>query len=203
MAFPTTSILDDFNRASLGTNWTQGLLGDSDLAIDSSTAADGSGSGLWCAARWNVATYGADTEAFATILESVSATRALLGRLDVSGGESAPDGYSVEFNNTAFCKAWRLDNGVATKLGSDFTVSGYGVDSQIGIEIVGTTITVYHKASGGSWSVVTTRTDSTYSAAGYIGLELYDNVTRTDDFGGGTVGGAPTLLPRLALLGVG
>jgi hypothetical protein len=47
----------------------------------------------------------------------------------------------------------------------------------------------------GAWSLLGSRTDSTYTAAGKIGVKINDSGLngRFDDFGGGTVvGGAPS-----------
>jgi hypothetical protein len=48
-------------------------------------------------------------------------------------------------------------------------------------------ITVYYKAAAGSWTSLGTRTDSSYTGAGYVGLTMYYySDRRLDDFGGGT-----------------
>ena len=62
----------------------------------------------------------------------------------------------------------------------------------IGMSMVGSTITVYYKASGGSWTSLGTRTDSTYTAAGRLQLGQWlssSGVASTiDNFGGGAIG---------------
>jgi hypothetical protein len=66
MAFPTTSVLDNFNRATLGTNWTNDPFhgGATAFPIQGSVAVGGTGySEEW----WNVATYGPDCECYVTI----------------------------------------------------------------------------------------------------------------------------------------
>jgi hypothetical protein len=46
---------------------------------------------------------------------------------------------------------------------------------------------MYYKIGGGSWTQKLSATDSTYQAAGYIGVHAEDGTTRLDDLGGGTV----------------
>src|SRR5258708_29646870 len=56
------------------------------------------------------------------------------------------------------------------------------------MQVTGNTISAWID-TGGGWKLVGSRTDSTYSQAGYIGAELYGGTSRSlDDFGGGTAG---------------
>src|SRR5207342_2289911 len=56
-----------------------------------------------------------------------------------------------------------------------------------GVTDVGSSISVYRRPAGGSWAQIgTTQVDTTY-AAGYIGFNLGDGVSRLDDFGGGAI----------------
>ena len=69
-------------------------------------------------------------------------------------------------------------------------------------ECNGSTITAYHY-TGGAWTSKTSVTDSTYSAAGYVGLTSVNAVATFDDFYAGTIT-ASTYTPHfLSLMGVG
>lgn len=188
MTFPTTSVIDDFNRANggLGSNWTAGYFGDSALTITSNQIT--SSVNNWGANYYNTS-FGPDIEAYITVSSSPNGSKILHFRLTGSL-TSSPSGYYVNFG---FGTITRLDSGSETQLGASFSQSISAGDS-IGVSIVGSTITVYHKSAAGSWAVVTTRTDSTYSAAGKVALEIDNNSIRLDDFGGGTVvtGGGAT-----------
>jgi RHS repeat-associated protein len=59
----------------------------------------------------------------------------------------------------------------------------WSAGDKLGFRAVGSTLTAYHY-TGGAWSSVASRTDSTY-ASGYIGLESYSTSWTLDDFGGG------------------
>ncbi len=57
---------------------------------------------------------------------------------------------------------------------------------------VGSTITAYYKASGGSWVVLSTRTDTTYTSGGSIAMATFAGAGATPDikftnFGGGSL----------------
>lgn len=82
-------------------------------------------------------------------------------------------------------RAYRVDNGVLTQLGAQFDkVLANGDD--LGGEIIGSTLKVYYN-TGAGWIEGLSRTDSTYTAAGFVGLRVFSDVNPMDDFGGGTV----------------
>lgn len=190
--FPATPILDDFNRANEGpppsANWTKptyatfvGIKVVSNAVVqDVLNTNDG-------LAYWNVENFGPDCEAYVTI-NSFTGTDAFLilhVRMDVING----NGYKLDWNKfTGNIRVFRIDAGVRTQLGASIAKTVSAGDS-LGILMVGNVITVYYKASGGSWVDLATRTDSTYTAAGKIMLGIWNNATVSplDNFGGGTV----------------
>ena len=184
MTFPTTGILDNFNRTDanpLDGSWDNRFRTDSDLKIVSNQLA-ASRAGYWCGGRYNAATYGADCEVYASI--PVAGNITLGARMDAD--LSAPDGYYIQYDNsTHVLRIRRLANNVGTTLGADIglTISD---NDKLGMSVVGTTITAWRYTSG-AWSELGSRTDSTYSAAGYLSIEIYETTIRIDDFGGGTV----------------
>lgn len=192
MAFPTTStILDNFNRADgyLTSPWALGhsYLG-SNLMLISTNQLRGSGSYIIC--YWNSSTYGANVEGYVTVVVNTTISNDgpyLCARLQ-QPGTGTLDGYCVAIENSGHSwKILRIDNGVTTQLGATVDPSSASGD-KAGIEIIGSTITAY-RYNGTSWSSVASRSDSTYSGTGYLGLYggSDDNAYRLDDFGGGTV----------------
>jgi hypothetical protein len=188
-AFPTTGILDNFNRAnspSLGADWTQyiGTAGISSnqfyLGADYDTEI----------ALWNHGNFGPDTELYITIATHYSDEVAFYIRDD-----GADNSYKVYFNTaTNIIQIFRIDDGDSTQLGSTVNQTISNGDG-LGVEMIGSTIKSYYKASGGSWVAKDTQSDSTYSNAGEMLIKTYTDATATfrlDDFGGGTVvsGGA-------------
>jgi len=198
VAFPTTSVFDNFTRANEGpppsASWTNDVLGSgaSGLEVVSNQLAHGLGIGRkdnW----WNPATFGPDTEVYALIGTITGSQCRLYLRLANPGTASSVDGYLYGVNHIGgpANAVYRIDNSVLTQLGASESVTWANGDS-IGISMAGSDL-LTHKKTGGSWADGVTRTDATYSASGNIGVALEDTDTATlDDFGGGTVvtGGA-------------
>jgi len=201
MTFPTTGVLDDFNRAdqteNLGSNWTVPLVnGQGSPGIISNTLYDASPND---SAYWNPITPGPDSEVYIDVsTKQTNNTSINLELRVVDPGLTTRDGYDIRMRASATTDAFqirRIDNGTATALGADFSQEWSAGDSW-GFEAIGSTLAAYYK-TGGSWAQLGTRTDSTYSAAGRIGIITNDATWRGDNFGGGTVvaeGGQPAML---------
>lgn len=203
MAFPTTSVLDDFTGVSavLTTPWTGRIRG---TGTESGLLAR-NGSGLcatntngttYSASAWRSdQTYGPDCEVYVTVSTKPGSGNPfeLYARLS-SPGTASVSGYRLYVTDVgAGTDTWevqRIDTNVETKLGATITQELTAGD-KIGMAIVGSTIEVWWN-TGGSWSLLGTRSDSTYSADGNIGLGHWFSTTRSDDFGGGTIAAAPT-----------
>lgn len=201
MAFPTVGVLDTFNRADgdAGANYTANAFN-----------LDGS-SGSWtivsnavkppsfdyCEPYWDVETFGPDAEAYITWASGTIASSGDfgVGARIVSPATAGVDGYRIAaLPNTSEVKIQIVTNGVISPIGATITQATAAGDS-IGIACIGSTIEAWFKASGGSWVLIGSRTNATYSAAGYIAAFLFHDsggTAKMDDFGGGTVvAGAP------------
>lgn len=216
MAFPTTGVLDTFDRAdenplSDGGKWTNKTdpgFGDCQVLTNLGAGVGAGGNGAFR----NNQTYGPDTEAFLTI-------STLAGNGDdtgveiriADGGLTTVDAYRVVAQKAAgasndIWRVARLDNTVQTVLGANI-IQEFSAGDGLGIEMVGSTITVYWK-TGGTWTSLGTRTDTTYTAAGNIGMLMDTTTPRVNDFGGGTVGiiplvGSGTLAGAGSIMGLG
>ncbi len=188
MAFPTTGILDNFNRANEGpppsTNWTNILNG---LKVVSNQCKGNVGSADNIS-RWNATQFGPDAEAYATVIETADGTGAREIDIYVRADADRNPSYFLSidpYNETL--SLWRKNAaGSAFQIGisrSRNIVNG----ETYGLEIVGTTLSVYVKPSGGSWTFLFSETDTNITAAGYVGLNVYGTNMIVDDFGGGTV----------------
>jgi hypothetical protein len=71
-----------------------------------------------------------------------------------------------------------------TNLGTAAQTVGAG--DQIAVQAISSSINLWYKASGGSWTLLISVTDSSY-ASGKIGIESRGIFSTLDDFGGGTV----------------
>lgn len=192
-AFPSVSVIDDFNRANnadLGSNWTNPVdNNDCALQIVSNTARVTSTS-TDCSEYWNVGNLGPDVEAYATITTKAGGLFYLYCRLQ-SEGTSGVDGYLAYASDAAdLIRLYRLDNNVLTQLATAAQLWADG--DALGISCVGTTIQVWRKATGGgSWTLIHSQTDSTYQAAGKVGLFMRTGAGgAVDDFAAGTLSSA-------------
>lgn len=194
MAFPTAAVLDDFNRTdagTLGSNWSRTDGGSALGSIVSNQCALGDDPGEM---HWNAATFGPDCEAYvtvATLSPNSQDGHGVAARLVDTGG-SGWDGYVVYvfLSATAGADTWeiyRVDDGVYTRLGAQIGGPNLAAGDGIGIECIGDQISAYHR-TGGTWSLVGTRTDATHDGAGAIGMYLPAGPGAHDDFGGGTIG---------------
>lgn len=188
MPFPSTSVLDNFNRANEGpppsANWTTGIDGSADgFSVASNQAAPQSAA--FSSSYWNAATFGPDVEVYATIA-AVGPFRLYL-RVQ-QAGTSGLDGYIVlAYPPTNELYVYRVDNGSQTQLGAAFSQT-IGAGDKFGASMIGNEISVYYKTSAGEWALIGTRTDSTYGSAGHLGIASFDTTgSRLDDFGGGTI----------------
>jgi hypothetical protein len=200
--FPTTGVIDAFNRANTGpppsADWTTIYNGHkvaSNQCIGNATS-DANLSG------WDTNTFGPASEGYITIPTDgdTSATVGIFLRLTTLN-LSTFDGYNVECQSNGVTNAvaiYRIDNGATTQLGATIT-QAYSSGDALGGEGAGSNLRAYRKPSGGSWAQLgTNRTDATYGSAGYIGLWSFGTANILDDFGGGTTLGpaASLILPR-------
>lgn len=228
-AFPTTPVLDDFNRAnenplaSAGTPWgvriaagCSGTEGGNPRctfklesnAIKDDSANDGEGPG---SAYRDDQNYGPGSEAYITLTTLWSAAGSDLwlwldGNAEETAGMDGYVFYTYYNGGSWYYYTVRRDNNVGTDLLAGDLGPTLASGDAVGAEHNGGTLTWYRKPSGGSWAAmsdVATVSDSTYTS-GHIGLSkgFADTTSVLDDFGGGTIT-ATTAVRRLMLMGVG
>jgi hypothetical protein len=186
MAFPTTGILDNFDRTNdatppPGANWSTVYNGHTIAGnqLVGFTAGDANVS------AWIAATYGPGIEAYITCGDSggYSGLYILDPTLD--------HGYSIGRVDATHWAIYRADTA-----GTDETAIGtysltVGSNYSIGIyyDAAAETIYFYHKASGGSWTEVNHVADSTYPDMNTLQVFSFSTVA-LDNFGGGSVAAA-------------
>lgn len=188
-----TALLDNFNRANespMVGNWTYPIFSGEDALFLVSNAVTRQPSFVGNA-YWNAATFGADCEVWCT-WPTVPGTDGELVTIfaRLTGINASTSGYGfrlIKLGGTDTCRLRRWDPGSATTL-ADFSYEISSGDS-MALACIGNRIEAWGMASGGSWTLIGTATDSTYSQAGYIGWEhaLGAGVAIGDDFGGGTI----------------
>jgi hypothetical protein len=197
---PSTGTLDNFQRANQGpppsSSWSQGPFdfasGDGLVVLNNAVARRASG-GYRQGDYWNPTTYGPDSEVWATT-QSVGGSPydsfILYLRLTNIGPRTS-NGYGLTWsgnnksNNIAIQK---FANGAFASSLASFTQNLSAGDS-LGLQAVGSTLYAWYRPSGGSWTLLGSTTDTSYSTAGYLGLDIaYSQNTTLSNFGGGTLG---------------
>lgn len=203
MAFPTTSVLDSFTRADespIAGNWSNDTYargsGNGVVLTSNQILAAVASSGTDQAAWWSAAPFGPDCEAFVEMAVKPSSSEYLGVELRIdSPGTGGIDGYGIYFINDTI-EIYRITNALFLQNGAAISQAFSSGDS-LGVNMVGDTINVYRK-TGGSWGTsLGTRTDSTFTAAGFIGVYFLTPgaiTVRADNFGGGTVAVGPALI---------
>jgi hypothetical protein len=98
------------------------------------------------------------------------------------------EGYFVNIVQGPGISLYKTDGTTFTQIGSTLTgsYSNYNAGDSFGLQLVGTTITIWYKPSGGNWTSLASYIDSTYTSAGNIGLDIQDTTGVATNFGGGT-----------------
>lgn len=186
-AFVGPALLDDFNRAdenplSGGGNWAEVSASSGNLRIISnevacsvSTTSD---------AYWTPAVFGADCEAYCTIVTKPSTNGDGVEIIARAGdvGASTWDGYTFYMATQAGTDTWELRRFIAgsvTALTSGTREITNG--EKIGIRCIGSRIEgwVY---SAGAWTRITYTTDTTFHCPGYVAMRGRGTAFRLDDF---------------------
>jgi len=185
MAFPTTSVIDNFNRAdaaNLGANWST-FWGDPTNTIVTNQAVGSTG---WRGNYYNVGTYGPDCEAYLT-LTALGATYTFY--LFIRTTSTSPlTGYAIKVESAlSRISLKRYLNGSEAEGMAAYTQAVTAGDS-IGISCIGSTITGWYKSGAGAWTELGHVTNTYITNAGYICLDHTSTTTANsfDNFGGGT-----------------
>jgi hypothetical protein len=210
MAFPTTPILDDFNRTDgdPGANWIRAMVpAASPPQIESNRiknlTADTTDSGMyWIPTRY------IDSEIYITVpvLPSPSTEQFNLNWRTLNAARSGPpaastndwSGYRIIVIADGTVRVQKYDGTTLTQIGSDIASTCAAGDS-FGAKMVGTRITVWRKPAAGVWGQIgVTLYDSTYPQSGYLALQMDEATCRLDDFGGGGSVGFPLFVPEFS-----
>lgn len=191
MAFPTTSVLDDFNRADESpldnSTWAGPIInGGAELKLVSnqveSVTVESRGSSYW------TTSFDADQEVYVDVV-AVDQVMSLYART-VDPGATTRDGYQVVITSLTGpdnIVINRIDDESDTQLGASLS-SNLSANDAIGLECQVSTISCYTRISG-VWGLVGSRTDSTYTSGGVIGIDSssFSSGARIDNFGGGNL----------------
>lgn len=191
MTFPTTPILDNFNRADgpIGANWFIPSPWNSPL-VSSNTCINPGTDGTQ--ATWDTIMAGADCEVYITVITVSAADSFDLWARCSSKSFLTGDAYNLYIDPAGTWTLYRYESPASFTVLATGAIS-IGTGDSVGMSVVGDLVTAYFKDSGGSWAELGHATDAIITAAGYISFDLNPNVSMAvDDFGGGTIsGGGP------------
>ena len=189
--FPTTPILDDFNRPDEGSPPSSSWVDAFGWLVNGGQFTTALPPGGQFSLFGTV--YGPDCEAYYSINPVVDNQLNLYIRFQ----PASYTGYylAVTFSTVgnSFIEISRSDDvGVTIGLGVGVNIAIANGDS-VGIRVIGNSITSWHKPLAGAWALQETVIDANYPAAGYTGVQdsgLASSWT-IDNYGAGTiVGGA-------------
>lgn len=182
-SFPTTPLLDDFNRGNEGpppsaswTDITNGL-----KVISNVIGGDQAGQNT---SYWNVETFSTNVESFIDVTTKTDLVGHWAGiNWQGVGATATFDGYIISMQSLSGTDAWkffRILNGTPTQLGATITRELTAGD-QIGIRRTDndSILEAFHNGTS-----IGTRSDATYTS-GNIGANVAATAARSDNFGGG------------------
>jgi hypothetical protein len=184
---PSTGLLDSFTGApgALSASWQSPALSDpGTVAIASSGVTAGSTAAS--SATWSATTFTANQEAYLTVpvLPRSGDFIQVIGRLDKLGatGESC---YLLRV--TPSTSTWDVRKKIsgATSTSIRSFNAPFAAGDSMALQLVGSTVNVFRRPAGGSWSLVGSATDTAITGAGYLAFTLGDTTARGGSFGGG------------------
>jgi hypothetical protein len=179
-ADPAETLVDNFNRASLGANWTTPGVLNTNVGLETigSVALVRAAAGSYRqGGYWNVAQY-SDVDAvweLSQVGADVADGITMYVRLNSPGGGSV-DGYGVTctYNGTSWdTDIWEVLN-AATASQYVGTITGLAAGDKLAITARGNLIIFWRKPAAGSWTPLAVYIDDTYTT-GYVGVELLND----------------------------
>lgn len=141
---------------------------------------------------WAAAQFGGNCESYAT-MSVVPTTNgrglSVWARIHNPGNATTMEAYLGVWTLATGWRLFKVTSGATfTQIGSTTTTPNPADGDKIGLEVIGSSLTLYH-FTGGAWVSRVTGTDTAITGAGYIGIEFSTSETaaRFDDFGGGTI----------------
>lgn len=183
--FPTTSVIDNFNRASLGASWDN--YGTANFSISSNQVVEGGDpdSYVFNGMLYGTA-YGPNLEYYITVVDQGSDAEIYL-----LVGNADNNGYAIYYAQDSSVQ--RIYKVVGSSINSTLASGSLSLSDgdKLGIEIISGVITLKYYSSG-AWHDGVSVSDSTYQTnAKYFNIWVLEsgNSIIFDDFGGGTPSG--------------
>ncbi len=190
MAFPTLGLLDSFTRSdenpvSGGPGWAGPIwTGEPQLKLVSNQVLPVSGG---FGNSYLTTPLGPDLECYFTLTSALAAGERVIIYFRSTVG--SPNGYRIQFRNNAGDHVVIIDKDTVQIGATIDPADTFSSGDKFGVEVIGNTFTAYYKDGAGAWTNLGSRTDSTYTIAGYVGIAITGAAVTIDDVGGGTLGG--------------
>lgn len=195
MFFPVNGVVDAFNRANetpIAAPWAGPLFsGEGQMNLTSNALKFSTTSGIFSGSYYNQL-FGPDVEAYFTLSTLPADTERINFMARVQNpGAAGINGYMVTLiasgvgNDTVRIR--KTTAGSNSTLGADITSEDFAAGDGLGIQVIGSTIKAWRRSSG-VWRELGSRTDTSFTTAGYIGFEGDGTTTVIEDFGGGHAG---------------
>jgi hypothetical protein len=195
-----SALLDDFTGADetpIATNWSGPIYSGTGEMRRLSNQLAGQAAAAHSTGYYDIATFGPDCEVYGTYAAFLNNNNYINLYARIANPNSGSlNGYQLEvLYLSGSADTWKLSSivaGTVTQLGATMTQDVTAGDSCL-LECIGDQISAYYKSGGGGWTLIGTRTDSSVTAAGYLGAALFGNTPsmRLDDFSGGTLTSTP------------
>lgn len=194
MPDPVGLLLDDFNRGTLGTDWTNAVLlggAASGITVASNAAVRENDADYRQGAYYNKSYFGPDVS---VIIDLTAWNQAapnfegftLFARLTAPGATTS-NGYAFDYDaSTTTVSVFRVDSDVATVLATNAAVS-FAAGDQAALVCSGSSIEAWRRTSG-SWTLLASATDATYPGSGYVGLQINASAGQVMQIGNTYVG---------------
>lgn len=204
--FPTTDVLDGFNRAdenplSDGGAWNGPTRDNFELLrVVSNQAAHHDGTGAQGAMYRDDQVHARPLEVFITCTVRSTGDFGIDYCIQNPGGPGTLDGYRWQTNG-AVLQLYRITNGTFLKISGDYAINAVDGDS-LGVRLRADGVHELYYQTGGVWSLVDDTIDDDTYTDGFVGFLLSPIAAmRAEDFGGGGLlvsGAADSMLPALA-----
>lgn len=182
MAFgDRASLVEDFTGSgALSANWTSPAFGGGNAWTRISDQAGIAVATAEDRALWTAQQFSADTDVIVTVAVAPTSKLEVLVRSDLA---ALPTYYKLRVNPTgnAFELRKATGGGSTVVIGTS-QVQAVSAGDRVGISCRGTTVEAWYQPSAGAWTLIATATDTSVTAAGYIGLTSGDTTLRVDDF---------------------
>lgn len=195
MPFPTTPILDSGvggDEAPLAGNWAgPTYTGEDQLRRISNQIAANTGVASFGDSYWNASQFQANQEARLTVAAFPNVGEMLQIEVRLSPLLGAPNGYTLRFipdAGTDILRLRKITAGSTSALGADI-LQEVAIGDSLGIQCIDDSIMCWYQPAAGAWTLLATRTDSTFIQVGNLGVSMQTpgGPTRITNFGGGNV----------------